>query len=140
MATVEVKYDNLPQDAKVEVPYLGVFKNGSITEVDERKWNRYLTNFPGAEQYRESGKLTLTTADAAQQTKARSEAQDAARQAARAEAGGPVGSGDSGAQGGSETPLEDKPKGELQKMASDLGIDTEGKKKSELAEAIKAQS
>jgi len=140
MATVEVKYDNLPQDAKVEVPYLGVFKNGSTTEVDERKWNRYLNNFPGAEQHRESGKLTLTTAEASRLSKARASAQDAARASAGEQVGGTVGSSGSGAQDGSETPLEDRKKDELEDMAKALGIETEGKKKSELAEAIKAQS
>lgn len=140
MATVEVKYDNLPQGAKVEIPYLGVFENGSTAEVDENKWNRYLNNFPGAEQHRESGKLTLTTSEARKLSEARAAVQDAARASATEGGGGSAGSDDSGAQNGSEAPLEDRSKSELQDMASTLGIETEGKKKTELVEAIKAQS
>jgi hypothetical protein len=48
MPTVRVNYDNLKEGAKVEIPYLGVFENGSTTEVDQRKWDRFVANWPSA--------------------------------------------------------------------------------------------
>lgn len=137
MASVEIKYDNLPKGAKVEVPYLGVFENGSTTEVDDSKWNRYLNNFPGAEQYRETGKLVLGTAEARKLSEARSAAQDAAQEAQTSPGGGEASPTDSGSQ----TPLEDRSKSELQEMARALQVeDADNKKKSDLVESIKAQS
>lgn len=58
MPSVEVNLPNVPQDADVSVPYLGKFKNGTTTEVDEAQWNRYLKHQPGA-QDPEGGVLRL---------------------------------------------------------------------------------
>lgn len=141
MATVEIDYDNMPKDADLEVPYLGVFKNGSTSEVEDAKWERFLRNHPNPEPLREAGKLVLTTKAQRAESAARREAQ----QAAAASEGVSTGRAPSGAQAGSEgsgepTPLEDYNKSELEKMASNMDIDIEGKKKSELVEAIKAKS
>lgn len=141
MATVEINYDNVAKGTKLEVPYLGVFENGSTSEVDDVKWERFLRNHPNAEALREAGGLTLTT----KAQKAASAARREAREAAAASEGSGTGDASPGAQGGSggdtdAKPLEDHNKSDLEEMASGMGIDTEGKKKSELVEAIKAKS
>lgn len=51
MAQVKLSYDNLPKDAEVEVPYLGVFKNGSTTTLEQFQVDAWEANtgdkFPG---------------------------------------------------------------------------------------------
>jgi hypothetical protein len=45
---ININLPNVPAGAKVEVPYLGSFKNGEPAEVSERKWKRFLKFQPGA--------------------------------------------------------------------------------------------
>jgi hypothetical protein len=47
MGTVTVKLSNRPEGAKVEIPYLGLFDNGSTTEVDDKKLARYHKAYGG---------------------------------------------------------------------------------------------
>lgn len=41
MATVEVYLDNRPDGSEVRIPGLGIFENGTTTELDEDVWERY---------------------------------------------------------------------------------------------------
>lgn len=51
MPKVNVKYDNLPDGKEVEIPYLGVFKNNSTTEVSELSVKRFVRLTAGSEKY-----------------------------------------------------------------------------------------
>lgn len=48
MPSVTIRQTNLPDDAEVEIPDLGVFANHTTTEVDEDDWTRYKTLHPDA--------------------------------------------------------------------------------------------
>lgn len=110
--TVKVQYDNLPADAEVEVPYLGIFKNGESREVDDAEWDRFVTAYPQNEGV---NTLELTTASA-------QEASEAYAQAAEAES------------------LDELKKDQLAEIANASGIDdVKGKKKSELVEKLKEE-
>lgn len=80
MPSVKVALDNLADDAEVEIPYLGKFKNNSTTEVDQVKWDRYVTLQPGADQLEGQDTLEVSTAQAAEQTEARAEAAETVEQ------------------------------------------------------------
>lgn len=112
---VKVDYDNLPNGAEVEIPYLGLFENGSSREVDEGDWQRFLDLQPGArERYEDESSVEFSTAQAESRTEAYSELNEAV---------------DSGS-------LSDKNKDELVKLASEAGLETEGLKKAELVAAL----
>jgi hypothetical protein len=76
MPTVKVNYDNLAEGAEVEVPYLGLFKNGSSTEVDQRKWDRFVNNWPGARDL-EGDTLEVGTESAKKASESHAEAVEA---------------------------------------------------------------
>jgi hypothetical protein len=48
MPTVKVDLNNFPKGAKVGIPYLGEFENGTTTEVSQKVWDRYKRLQPGA--------------------------------------------------------------------------------------------
>jgi len=59
MPSVEVNLPNIPQGKTVTIPYLGKFKNGETTEVEQRHLDKYARNYPGAAEP-EDGVLKLT--------------------------------------------------------------------------------
>jgi len=46
MAKVEVYLENRPDDSDIRIPGLGVFKNNTTTEVDEKVWRRFKASNP----------------------------------------------------------------------------------------------
>lgn len=119
MPSVKVALDNLPDGATVEVPYLGYFKNGTTTEVDQNKWDRFVNHSPVGANFAEEDTLELTT-------EKQKEDAEAFKKLATLE-------------GSSADDLEDDyKKDELVSLADSMGISTEGKNKDELAEDIAA--
>lgn len=113
MATVKVSYDNLAEDAKVEVPYLGVFDNNSTTEVDSARWERFKRRNPQVE----GDSIEFSTEQQKRDA-------DAARKVSSLDAS-------------SAAELEDEhKKDELVEVAKALGIETSGKNKDQLSEEI----
>jgi len=119
MPSVRVDLNNLPKGKEVSIPYLGTFKNGSTTDVDDAKWKRYTALFPGAASLGDSEKVEITTDS---QKKATEDHRTAKETAAKVESG------------------EDVKKDELQTAVAASGGTTSGKNKDELKEQLTKNS
>jgi hypothetical protein len=67
MPTVKVNLPNRPKGDKVEVPLLGVFENGTTTEVTQERWD-YFTKHEAGKQYEGRSVITIGTAEQAAET------------------------------------------------------------------------
>lgn len=112
MPSVKVALDNLPKDAEVEVPYLGLFKNNTTTDVDQDAWDRYQANWPGAT---EGDSLEVSTAAAEKASNDHEKLRLALE----------------------EGDIEDLNKGQVEKLAGTAGVETKGKTKDELVKEVK---
>lgn len=121
MPTVKIGLENLAEDAVVEVPYLGYFKNNTTSEVDQDKWDRFVNYNPVGATFAEGeDTFELTT----QKQNELSE-QHAERLRVMADAGGDA-----------EALEDENKKDELISLAESMNIETEGKNKDQLAEEI----
>jgi hypothetical protein len=106
MATAEVRLKNLPQGREVEIPGLGMFKNGGGKQkVDDRRWERFVEQNP---QYADSDHVAITTTGAREQTEALQHDED----------------------------LTKMKKDELAALADAKGIETKGKTKDDLVKEL----
>lgn len=117
--SVKVDYDNLPEGAEVEIPYLGLFENGSSREVEDERWERFLDLQPGArEQYEGETSVEFSTAAAQRLSEAHADLAEAATS--------------------EEKPLSEYKKSQLKDMADAAGVATEGLNKDELVKALES--
>jgi hypothetical protein len=59
MAHVDVNLPNKPQGAKISIPGLGVFNNGEVAEVNDKKWRRFIESSPHRAYLADEGSLIL---------------------------------------------------------------------------------
>lgn len=122
MASVKIALDNLPEDARIEVPYLGEFTNNTTTTVDDDRWDVFLYHQQSeqeAERLREADELVISTAVAEQVSESLNEIRAAA----------------------DERTLDEYKKDELIEMAHTLNIpDADNLLKAQLVKAIEAAS
>lgn len=131
MPQVKVAFDNIPEGQEVEVPYLGLFENGSTTEVDQDQWDRFVANAPGGERYEDQDTLEVGT-EAAQRA---TEEHRTLREAALAETTGQPADQESESETEAK-PLSDYKKDELVEMAKGRIEGASDMKKDELVEAL----
>lgn len=119
MPSVKIALDNLPDDAEVEVPFLGLFKNNTTTQIEDDRWQFFLQNAQGSERYENTDTVEISSSNAEQVSEVTNARLDAVQNEA----------------------LADYKKSELLEMARPLGIEgIEDMKKDELVEAIRSRS
>lgn len=119
MPSVKIALDNLPDDAEVEVPFLGLFKNNTTTQIEDDRWQFFLQNAQGSERYENTDTVEISSSNAEQVSEVTNARLDAVQNEA----------------------LADYKKSQLLEMARPLGIEgIEDMKKDELVEAIRSRS
>lgn len=61
MASVTLNIEERPQGAEVEVPYLGLLKNGETAEIEDSRWERFKA-YRGEGNFPEDGVVRIDTA------------------------------------------------------------------------------
>lgn len=115
MAEVTVNLNNRPADSEIEVPILGLFKNGTTTQIDEGRWERY-KNYRGEGNYPEDGKIVFSTEQVREEAEVRAEAEEAVA---------------------AVQDLDELKKDELVALADARGIDSTGLNKGDLIHRLK---